>query len=164
MIYNLRRKVRRWWQVFMQEFDESGFGEPVREFKGRLVSELTGKTGERGKGVNFMQVFYVCMIVVLTLRAGWTLGWLIVFIIAALAVFPSLRRLLSKPFRRWLHRFEAPDEVFWAAESPLPTLKPGEARHRQRPIEVGAERARPLITAFVHQLIRWWGRLRALRH
>lgn len=163
-IYQIRRTVRHWWQAFMTELDESGFGEPVREFKGRFVSELTGKTGEQGKGVNFMQVFYVCMIVVLTLRAGWTLNWLIVFIVAALAVFPSLRRAVTSPFRRWLHRFERPDEVFWAAEPPNLTLRPVEAKHRQRPVEVGMERAKPHAVALVHQLIRWWGRLRGLRH
>ncbi len=144
MLYQIQKALRTWWQSALDELDQSGFGEPIREFWGRLISELTGKTGERGKGVNFMQVFYLCMAVVLALRSQWNFFWVIVFVFGALVLFPSVRRTILGLSMPWLHRVEAPDEVFWDAEPIRPTLHPSEAKRSRRPLESLAQTLRQL--------------------
>lgn len=140
-MYETHRRWRSYWRAIMEELDQSGFGRPIREFLGRLVAELTGKTGDHGKGINFMQAFWICMVVVMFLRNGWTPFWISVFVGAALALFPSLRRLVSGVYR--LVRRLSPDgEVYWDAEPP----------HRQLP-QVEAAGYESTVASLVSQRV-----------
>lgn len=148
MIYEFHRRWRTYWRAIMGELDQSGFGRPIREFLGRLVAELTGKTGERGKGINFMQAFWFCMIVVMFLRNGWTPFWVSVFTGAALALFPSLQRLVGGVYR--LARSVSPnEEVYWDAEPPHRRLPQVEAAGYESTVA-------SLVSQRVETVIRRW--------